>query len=97
MNKETITKLLQSPYLSDIFIAISLAYNLSFEEFDSIFDNYMKLKTLPDECYYFTRNNKIYYLGNAYLGRVPSDASNLEEFMKKGSNVDEYKDLTPNI
>lgn len=93
--KDNILKLLQSKSLSDIFIAIELAYTLSFEEFDAIFDQKVPTKVLPDdECYYFMRNDKIYYMGCAYLGRSEKDKENFNE-AAKSVNLSRYIDLTP--
>ena len=95
MDKDKILKLLQSTLLSDIFIAIELAYLLSFEEFDAIFGEQVPTKVLPEkDVYYFTRNNKIYFMGCAYLGRVKLDRYTKEEASKQ-ANLTEYIDLTP--
>lgn len=94
---DKIHSLLQSKNLNDIFIAIQLSYSLPFEEFNNIFNDRVKTGVLPqNECYYFLRNKRIYYMGCAYLGRHTTDVESYEDFLKSGINLNnKYIDLTP--
>lgn len=92
---ERIEQLLQSNNLDDVLIAISISYNLPFEEFDTFFDRIVPTEDLPhmDKLYYFLRNNKIYFMG-AYLGRSKTEFDTFEQF-SKNSDLTRYIDLTP--
>lgn len=94
--KEKVLQLLQSSHFSDVLIAIQLSYKLPFEEFHSIFGTTLRIKSLPTDkpFYYFMRNNLLYFVGSAYIGRSNIEYATLEEF-KRDFLYDSYTNLTP--
>jgi len=92
--KYKIERLLQSSHLDDIVIAINLAYSLPFEEFDAFFDRIVPVGIVNrGKPYYFIRNGKIYFWGDAYLGRVPCDCYGPSDLTD--NRLSKYIDLTP--